>query len=140
MKRRFRLYFTSWLLLALGSASLAAAFPDHTSSLLILYCALTWIGAIAIYLYEARVVNEYVRTNYSAEWRAMTRFPGLVSGQNSLAGLFFLFSSHDYGDPILRKLKRNGRLIIFFLVGVFVQYIAIWIVADWWSLRTRGME
>lgn len=92
------------------------------------YVIITWLLCMFANFYESRRLINYVKKHYNNEYKKMKSFNGKENVHNGFATLAFVFSSNDWGDDFLIKLKMNYKKVVLLILALFSSYMILYLI------------
>jgi hypothetical protein len=98
------------------------ALPHRFSYLAVSYALITWLPLMVLHYIDGRRLVSHLKTYHHQHWEYLTWAFGAPGGRNSFRMLPWLFSTEDYADATLARLKSGYRRLLLFTLVVFLSY------------------
>lgn len=128
---RFQVYWWAWLILVgvvfvLRFTVFSGAGEPSLVRLALVYGIGSWLPVMALNLVEGRRLSSYMRSCHAQHWDRLNYIPlfGCV-GHNGFRVIPWLYSTEDFGDPVVAALKADYRRFIRWAVTVFFSHVIV---------------
>jgi hypothetical protein len=125
-----RACWIAWLVIVGFVLLLRFTVPHHFSYLAVTYAVSTWLPIMVLHYIDGRRLLSHLKMHHHQHWEYLTWAFGAPGGRNSFRMLPWLFSTEDYGDATLARLKSAHRQLLLFTLVVFLSYVILTPILD----------